>query len=85
MHENHRPDIKWPEKGAIEFQGYSTRYRDGLDLVLRELQCRISPGERVSSPTLAAQNYQERAKLYTLYIMTRMNSAISKIVILIHV
>ena len=25
----------WPEGGRIEFKNYSTRYREGLDLVLR--------------------------------------------------
>lgn len=41
------PKIGWPDKGQIEFQKYSTRYREGLDLVLNQVQCNINSGERV--------------------------------------
>ncbi|XP_012942425.1 multidrug resistance-associated protein 1 [Aplysia californica] len=37
----------WPSEGKIEFLNYSTRYRPGLDLVLRGLTCTINPGEKV--------------------------------------
>ncbi|KAL3857797.1 hypothetical protein ACJMK2_012432 [Sinanodonta woodiana] len=37
----------WPEKGEIKFENYSTRYREGLDLVLKELTCVITGGEKV--------------------------------------
>ncbi|KAL3857785.1 hypothetical protein ACJMK2_012421, partial [Sinanodonta woodiana] len=37
----------WPEKGEIKFENYSTRYREGLDLVLKELTCVIPGGEKV--------------------------------------
>ena len=33
--------------GAIQFSGYGTRYRPGLDLVLRGIDCSIRGGEKV--------------------------------------
>jgi ABC-type multidrug transport system fused ATPase/permease subunit len=41
------PKPHWPERGEVEFREYSTRYRNGMDLVLRDLSLRIEPGERV--------------------------------------
>jgi ABC-type multidrug transport system fused ATPase/permease subunit len=38
---------EWPSRGQIEFKSYSTRYRDGLDLVLKGLDCTIQGGEKV--------------------------------------
>ena len=40
-------DATWPEKGAIEFHGYGTRYRPGLDLVLSDMSMNISPKEKI--------------------------------------
>ncbi|OAQ27391.1 P-loop containing nucleoside triphosphate hydrolase protein [Linnemannia elongata AG-77] len=38
----------WPPKhGAIEFANYSTRYREGLDLVLRNVSFKVGAGEKV--------------------------------------
>ncbi|KAI9345359.1 P-loop containing nucleoside triphosphate hydrolase protein [Obelidium mucronatum] len=37
----------WPSSGRLEFKNYSTRYRPGLDLVLKELTFSVRPGERV--------------------------------------
>lgn len=45
--EDSRPRKAWPDKGAIEFDGYSTRYRDGLGLVLNEVSFKIAPGTKV--------------------------------------
>jgi ABC-type multidrug transport system fused ATPase/permease subunit len=42
-----RPEANWPSKGAVEFIGYSTRYRSDFDLVLKHLTFKISPGEKV--------------------------------------
>ena len=42
-----KPENNWPEKGLIKFENYSTRYRPGLDLVLKELTVSINPGQRV--------------------------------------
>lgn len=40
-------DPMWPSKGKIEFRGYSTRYREGIDLCLRDLSFAISPREKI--------------------------------------
>lgn len=42
-----KPDPKWPQQGLITFDRYQTRYREGLDLVLRDVTCKIDPGEKV--------------------------------------
>ncbi|CCE62252.1 hypothetical protein TPHA_0C00960 [Tetrapisispora phaffii CBS 4417] len=45
--ENNRPSEEWPSKGAIEFKNYSTRYRPELDLVLKNINLKILPKEKV--------------------------------------
>lgn len=40
------PD-NWPEKGAIRFEDYSVRYRDGLDPVLRNITLDVKAGEKI--------------------------------------
>jgi ATP-binding cassette subfamily C (CFTR/MRP) protein 1 len=42
-----RPPAEWPQHGVVRFEGYSARYRDGLDLVLRGLDLTIRRGEKV--------------------------------------
>ncbi|KAJ1641848.1 hypothetical protein LPJ64_006239, partial [Coemansia asiatica] len=37
----------WPEQGTIEFKNYSTRYRQGLDLVLKELLFHVMPRQKI--------------------------------------
>lgn len=37
----------WPAHGGVEFDHYSTSYRPGLPMVLRDFQCRIRAGEKV--------------------------------------
>ena len=44
---DYRPDGEWPQKGCVTFNDYSTRYRPGLDLVIRGITCDISGGEKV--------------------------------------
>nr|CAB3219630.1 multidrug resistance-associated protein 1-like [Phallusia mammillata] len=45
--EDRKPSTYWPVKGEVTFDEYSTRYREGLDLVLKNISCRISPGEKI--------------------------------------
>ena len=42
-------DKQWPSEGHIQMEHYGTRYRPGLDLVLKDLTCDIAPGEKVHS------------------------------------
>ncbi|KAJ5894526.1 Metal resistance protein YCF1 [Penicillium taxi] len=42
-----RPAIGWPAQGAVSFQDYSTRYRPGLDLVLKDINLDIKPREKI--------------------------------------
>ncbi|CAL1261487.1 unnamed protein product [Larinioides sclopetarius] len=37
----------WPPRGSIDFYGYSTRYAEGLDLVLKDINLHIEPHEKV--------------------------------------
>ncbi|KAJ3199320.1 Multidrug resistance-associated protein 1 [Entophlyctis luteolus] len=43
----HERPLIWPTKGALDFKKYSARYRPGMDLVLRNLDFHVNPGERV--------------------------------------
>ncbi|SJM84141.1 probable Metal resistance protein YCF1 [Zygosaccharomyces bailii] len=45
--EDHRPSPDWPTQGAIEFQHYSTRYRPGLELILKDINLKIKPKEKI--------------------------------------
>ncbi|CAN7974767.1 unnamed protein product, partial [Ixodes persulcatus] len=42
-----KPDPNWPGSGAVSFKSYSTRYRDGLSLALRDVNLDVRPGEKV--------------------------------------
>ncbi|EDN06382.1 metal resistance protein YCF1 [Histoplasma mississippiense (nom. inval.)] len=42
-----RPQIGWPSQGGVQFKDYSTRYREGLDLVLKNINLQIQPHEKI--------------------------------------
>ena len=42
-----RPPISWPAYGAVTFENFSTRYRPGLDLVLKNINLSIKPHEKI--------------------------------------
>ncbi|KAF1850923.1 multidrug resistance-associated protein 1 [Cucurbitaria berberidis CBS 394.84] len=42
-----RPPISWPSQGAVTFNDYSTRYRPGLNLVLKNINLQIKPKEKI--------------------------------------
>ncbi|KAJ5919924.1 hypothetical protein N7454_009759 [Penicillium verhagenii] len=44
---DNRPAKGWPIEGAVEFSGYSTRYRPDLDAVLKEVSFSVKAGEKV--------------------------------------
>ncbi|KAF8949213.1 hypothetical protein BGZ47_008992 [Haplosporangium gracile] len=37
----------WPQTGHIEFRNYSTRYRQGLELVVKDISFEVQPAEKV--------------------------------------
>jgi len=41
------PGSEWPEHGVVTFDNYQTRYREGLDLVLKGIDCNIASGEKI--------------------------------------
>ncbi|EFW99233.1 ABC metal ion transporter [Grosmannia clavigera kw1407] len=43
----HRPPVSWPSNGEVEFRDYSARYREGLDLVLKNITLDIKPREKI--------------------------------------
>ncbi|KAF2970611.1 hypothetical protein GQX73_g2991 [Xylaria multiplex] len=43
----HRPPVAWPANGAVEFRNYSARYREGLDLVLKNINLDIKSHEKI--------------------------------------
>ncbi|KAK3692102.1 P-loop containing nucleoside triphosphate hydrolase protein [Podospora appendiculata] len=46
IHRN-RPAVSWPAHGEVEFKNYSTRYREGLDLVLKNITLDIKSHEKI--------------------------------------
>lgn len=45
--EDKKPSSEWPAEGNVEFLDYSVRYREGLDLVLRNISLKVKGGEKV--------------------------------------
>lgn len=43
----HRPATSWPAQGAVKYIGYSTRYRPGLDFVLKNINLDFKPREKI--------------------------------------
>ncbi|KAJ3280788.1 hypothetical protein HDU79_011375 [Rhizoclosmatium sp. JEL0117] len=41
------PPATWPENGVIEFRDYEARYREGLELVLRQLSFHVNANEKI--------------------------------------
>ncbi|KAK4455830.1 hypothetical protein QBC34DRAFT_388031 [Podospora aff. communis PSN243] len=46
IHRN-RPPVSWPARGEVEFNNYSARYREGLDLVLKNVSLDIKSHEKI--------------------------------------
>ncbi|KAK4235406.1 hypothetical protein C8A03DRAFT_17849 [Achaetomium macrosporum] len=46
IHRN-RPPVSWPLRGEVEFHNYSARYREGLDLVLKNINLDIKSHEKI--------------------------------------
>ena len=57
---NNRPDAKWPSKGGVTFNNYSARYREGLPLVLKNINVSVKPKEKIGSPSPVILNWVNR-------------------------
>ncbi|KAK2714884.1 hypothetical protein QYM36_009173 [Artemia franciscana] len=42
-----KPPKEWPDEGKVEFIDYEVRYREGLEVVLKGINCSINGGEKV--------------------------------------
>ena len=42
-----RPPAEWPQTGRVQFNNYQTRYRPGLELVLKGIDADIAGGEKI--------------------------------------
>ncbi|XP_022257321.1 multidrug resistance-associated protein 1-like [Limulus polyphemus] len=45
--ESTKPHKLWPSKGLVKFVNYSTRYREGLDMVLKNINLEVTQSEKV--------------------------------------
>ena len=45
--EEKRPEPNWPEKGDVVLKNVGIRYRDGLDLVIHGINCRMEGGQKI--------------------------------------
>ncbi|KAG7325289.1 hypothetical protein KOW79_011605 [Hemibagrus wyckioides] len=45
--EDKKPSPDWPAEGNVEFSDYSVRYREGLDLVLKNISLQVKGGEKI--------------------------------------
>ncbi|XP_046682849.1 multidrug resistance-associated protein 1-like isoform X3 [Homalodisca vitripennis] len=42
-----RPKPKWPNQGVVKFQNYKVRYREGLDLILKDVSFTVFGSEKI--------------------------------------
>ena len=45
--EGKEPPKGWPNRGQVQFDDYATRYRPGLELVVKGISANIKPGEKI--------------------------------------
>eukprot|EP00058_Branchiostoma_floridae_P021694 XP_002607184.1 hypothetical protein BRAFLDRAFT_118638 [Branchiostoma floridae] len=45
--DDNRPPDNWPSEGKVNFNSYQTRYREGLDLVIKGINVNIKGGEKI--------------------------------------
>ena len=58
--EDARPGTRWPDEGRVAFEDFATRYRPGLDLVLKGITFSIKGEEKVWRATVATFVHRER-------------------------
>ena len=44
---DHRPGPSWPNRGEIEFSNYSARYRESLPIILKNINLKVLPKEKI--------------------------------------
>lgn len=44
---NNRPPDGWPSNGEVKFDNYATRYREGLELVIKDVRVEVPGGTKV--------------------------------------
>uniref|UniRef100_A0A183C536 Multidrug resistance-associated protein lethal(2)03659 n=1 Tax=Globodera pallida TaxID=36090 RepID=A0A183C536_GLOPA len=70
------PPAGWPNRGEIQFEHYSTRYRPELDLVLWDIQATIRPAERVGIVGRTGAEWSSQlAAIFSLTASTLLNWA----------
>ncbi|KAK2714045.1 hypothetical protein QYM36_008591 [Artemia franciscana] len=47
-----KPPKEWPDEGKVEFIDYEVRYREGLEIVLKGINCSINGGEKPAKGTI---------------------------------
>ena len=47
VYPDNRPEPKWPDSGKVEFSNYGLRYREGLELVVKDITATVTGGEKV--------------------------------------
>ncbi|KAJ2595812.1 hypothetical protein H4R99_005195 [Coemansia sp. RSA 1722] len=45
--DDRRPEETWPSQGVVEFRNYSARYRDNLDLALKDMSFHVLPKQKI--------------------------------------
>ena len=58
------PATAWPSEGAISLRQLSTRYREGLDLVLKDINLEVAGGEKVEDSMLLRNVVRKKTGLY---------------------
>lgn len=58
----------WIKKGSVKFENYATRYRPGLDLVVKNINADIIPAEKIGIVGRTGAGM-----LFILYILFKKN------------
>ena len=65
---DNRPPDNWPDAGNIVIEDFDLKYREGLPLVLKQINCDIQPGEKViKSPYSLLNPFQPSISMHILH------------------
>ena len=62
-----RPPATWPQTGEVTFNNYQTRYREGLELVLKGVTCTIKHGEKVRRHYVSIRHVEKGRRHYVCH------------------